>query len=159
MADQQKPWNGNNVFRTEGFQFVPHGSTAARLLAGAYGPDPNQTAPAGFGGLVAKADGSFGTYGSGSQLASLLAGVNQATGGKLGPRPAAGPPSVPAQAAKTQGPGTFDMYALKARTGLLGPLSKQDLAKMASDGLTPQQIAQVRGDANTWWYQNRASNR
>ena len=66
------------------------------------GPNPNQTAPEGFGGLVAKPDGTFGTYGSGSQLASLLAGVNQATGGKVGAPPNAGPPAVQAAAPQAQ---------------------------------------------------------
>ena len=109
MADQQKPWNGNNVFRAEGYQFVPSGSTAAKLLAGAYGPDPNQTAPQGFGGLVANPDGTFATYGTGSHLAGLLAGVNQATGGKLGPVPPGTPgPQIGAaqqqKAAPSKGP-------------------------------------------------------
>lgn len=65
-------------------------------------------------------------------------------------------PPAPAPAG---GPSTYDLYALKARTGLLGPLGKADLTKMADDGLTQQQIAGIRSDANDWWYRNRASNR
>lgn len=102
MAEDPMGWQGNNIFRTSqgGYNFVPSGSTAARLLSGVMGPDPNQSAPAGFGGLVAQPDGTFGTYGSGSQLASLLAGVNQATGGKLGAPPSPGPKMGAAPAAK-----------------------------------------------------------
>lgn len=80
-------WTGNGVFRSGGVDFIPEGtSTAARLLAGAYGPHPNQNAPPGFGGLIA-GPGGVQSYGSGGQLAELLATFNQQNPNGIGGSP------------------------------------------------------------------------
>lgn len=74
MAD----WQGNAIFRSGGMNYIPEqSSVAARLLAGVYGPHPNQSAPPGFGGVIAGKNGAQ-TYGQGSQLAQLLAAFQQA---------------------------------------------------------------------------------
>lgn len=98
MAD----WQGNGIFRSGGMDFVPaESSTAARLLAGVMGPHPNQSAPPGFGGIIA-GQGGAQTYGQGSQLAQMLAqfmqqnpgGVPQASP-SLAPTVEATPPPPP----------------------------------------------------------------
>lgn len=116
-------WQGNGIFRSGGMDFVPEGtSAAARLLAGVYGPHPNQNAPPGFGGVVAGPSGAQ-TYGSGSQLAQLLAGFRQVNPGGVPQASAGMPPTVAAKAPAA--PETSQRSANES--ALLQMLAKQQL--------------------------------
>lgn len=106
-------WQGNGIFRSGGQDFVPSGtSTAARLLSGVMGPHPNQSAPPGFGGVIAGPGGAQ-SYGQGSQLAQLLAGFMQANPGGV---PQASPgiqPTVEASPAPQQAASAMDDDAFR----------------------------------------------
>lgn len=117
-------WQGNGIFRSGGMDFIPEGtSTAARLLAGSYGPHPNQSAPPGFGGVIAGPSGAQ-TYGQGSHLAQLLAGFRQANpGGVPQGSPGIAPPMQQQAAPAQQQPQALS----PAQSAVLTALAKQQL--------------------------------
>lgn len=137
-------WQGNGIFRSGGMDFIPaESSAAARLLAGVYGPHPNQSAPPGFGGVIAGPGGAQ-TYGSGSHLAQLLAGFNQANpGGMPQTSPGIAPPmqqqapaAVPQQAQMTPAQARVLQYLAKRQLGNLDPMNANfgALASVAGTG-------------------------
>lgn len=48
VSAPQGQWQGNGVFMNQGRASIPAGSVADRLMAGNFGPSPNNTAPPGF---------------------------------------------------------------------------------------------------------------